>query len=324
MGLTVPTNKGANGLPGDDQEFEELEIAEEELIDAYVRNQLSEGERKLLEKGLLNSSRLVERLHFARLLAKEVTSTPQQQPAAADASIDLSDVEADHVPWWRRFFGPAFRPQPAFGFALGVCLILLLLGGGALFAGWVKLRRDSQQLAIERSTLEQQRQALERRSAEQQSATDQHNAELLRAREQQERDRKLIEELERALTQGEQPNSQRPAAVATLFVFPGLTRGGEGHELVVSPGVSKIKLELGLETVDYASYRAVIKTAQGAEILRQAGLKPRSSRAGKLVALEFPARHFPPGDYTVLLSGIAPTGAEPVNDYAFRIASKQK
>src|SRR5712692_8289075 len=120
MGLTVPTNKNANGLPPDDQEFEELEIAEEELIDAYVRNQLSEGERKLLEKGLLNSSRLVERLHFARLLAEEVTFAPQEQPAAADASIDLSDVEVDRVSWWRRVFGSAFRPQPSFGFALGV------------------------------------------------------------------------------------------------------------------------------------------------------------------------------------------------------------
>ena len=75
--MEVPTNRGLNesGQPGEaDQDFEEIEIAEEELIDAYVHSELSADEHKLVEKGLRSSPQLVERLHFARMLARASSS----------------------------------------------------------------------------------------------------------------------------------------------------------------------------------------------------------------------------------------------------------
>ena len=52
----MPTNRESNSnLLTDDEEFEELVIAEEELVDAYVRNELSAGDRKLLERALLDT-----------------------------------------------------------------------------------------------------------------------------------------------------------------------------------------------------------------------------------------------------------------------------
>ena len=65
--MPVSVNTVENGDPP--SEFEDIDIAEEELIDAYVRNQLSVDERKLIEKGLRTSPQLIDRLHFARLLA---------------------------------------------------------------------------------------------------------------------------------------------------------------------------------------------------------------------------------------------------------------
>ena len=67
--MPVTVNSAENGDPPSDQDFEEIEIAEEELIDAYVGGELSLDEQKLLEKGLRASPHLVDRLHFARLLA---------------------------------------------------------------------------------------------------------------------------------------------------------------------------------------------------------------------------------------------------------------
>src|SRR5688500_20133118 len=64
----------------DDQVFEELEIAEDELIDGYVRAELSTDDRRQFEK-LLVSPRLAERVELARILAKKVSqSTRPPQP----------------------------------------------------------------------------------------------------------------------------------------------------------------------------------------------------------------------------------------------------
>ena len=55
-----------------DAAFEELEIAEEELIDRYVRQDLSAENARQMESALATSPRLRERVEFARILARKV------------------------------------------------------------------------------------------------------------------------------------------------------------------------------------------------------------------------------------------------------------
>jgi len=324
----MPTSSDTNSmrdLPPTDGEFEELAIAEEELIDAYLRNELSADERKLFENALQGSSELRERLHFARLLGKEVSMTPQPQTVVSQIQgpSRQSDVEFRGLRKWRHFFGASFMPQPAFRLALGTCVVLILLGGAALLAGWMNLRRESQRLAAERISFEQERQALEKRVAEQQSSSEQLTAEMMKERQQLEEDRKGFEELRRVQIAGEKSQSQTPAGIiATLLITPGLMRGPGGPaELLVAPGTSKIKLELGLEAVEYTKYRAVIKDARGGVIARS---NLRASRTQKFLTLQLPAARFPAGDYILHLSGLTSVGAvEPVSDYPFRIRSKK-
>ena len=325
----MPTSSDTNlmsDLPPTDGEFEELAIAEEELIDAYLRNELSADERKLFANALHGSSELRERLHFASLLLKEVSSTPQPQTLVSqiDHSSHPSEVAFRSLRKWRHFFGPSFMPKPAFRLALAACVVLILLGGAALLAGWMNLRRESQRLAAERTTLEQQQQALEKSAAEQQSRSAQLTAEILTERQQLEDDRKRLE-LRRVQIAGEQTSSRTSVAtLAHLFLPPGLTRGaGPPKELRIQPGVAKIKLELGLEAVDYARYQALIKTARNVELYQQRNLKP--TRSSKAVALKVSASSLPAGDYTVYLSGTTSSGAtEVVGEYSFRVIRKQE
>lgn len=310
--------KSISDLPPADGEFEELAIAEEEFLDAYIRNELAAEERILFEKALRDSSRLRDRLHFARLLVKEVSTVPQPLAAAPRPSPDRSQVESRSLRKWTDFLTPSFVSQLAFRFALAAGVLVLLLGGGGLLAGWLKLRSESQQRAAERALLEQQRQALENKTAEQQSRSAQQTAELIREKQQLEQERKQIEELRGAQIAG----AQMPAAtVATLFLAPDLTRGSGGPaELSIAPGTSKIKLELGLESVDYSKYRAVIQNAQSIPVYRQS-LRPR--RSSKALVLLVPASSLPPGYYAIALSGIASSGsAEIAGEYLFSVSRK--
>lgn len=56
----------------DDAEFEDLEIAEGELIDRYVRRELSVTDQRQFEKMLRTSPRLLKRVEFARIMARRV------------------------------------------------------------------------------------------------------------------------------------------------------------------------------------------------------------------------------------------------------------
>lgn len=322
----MSTNGDADGRPpAEDQEFEELAIAEEELIDAYVLNKLPADERSLVKKGLLSSPRLVERLHFARLLAKEVSSVPQPQTSVSvvepEASDQLHGPAGEHVPWWKSFLGSS--PRPAFQMVLAAGVILVFLGSFALLAGWMKLRSKSQRFDSGLAALEKQRQELEKQSAEQQSRSEQLSVELQKERQLREQNEKLIEALKRSQKQNDQ-SSSLGSIVASLVLFPGSTRDiSGGNELIVSRGTSTVRLKLALEANDYSSYGVVIKNAEGVEVFQRNGLK---SQSGKFVTLQIPAQILPAGpDYTARLSGITSSGAaEPVSDYAFRITLREK
>jgi hypothetical protein len=323
--LALLTHTEETESAADDPESVDLEIAEEELIDAYVRDDLSAEERKLLAKGLRSSSRLTERLHFARMLATAAASAqPHRASDSASADSVQSDSEGALPPWWKGILGFSVQ-RPAFQLALAGCAILVVLGGVALFAGWMRLRSESNRLVAERAAIEQQRLELERKLADHQLSTEQVRAELERARQQREADEKLIAELKQTQKRSDQTEASM-ASTLPVFLFPGSTRGaGPVKEVSITRDTSAIRLNLVLEAGDYPKYNVEITNSQGAKILQPKGLRPRHSRSGPMLPLQVSTQLLPPGDYTILVTGVTSSSAdEPVNNYPFRVIQKQE
>ena len=133
----------------DDAEFEEIEIAEEELIDRYVRGELPAGDAAKFEQTLARSARLRERVEFAKLFADKLR--------AAEAPI-VTPMHKET--WWQRLFGSANvgrGPQLAFAFST----LLVLVAVTIVVVGWLQLRRQSQQLAARQAALEQRQRELD-------------------------------------------------------------------------------------------------------------------------------------------------------------------
>lgn len=315
------TNKERNAQPGKaEHDFEDFEIAEDELIDAYVRNELSAEERKLVEKGLRTSPQLVARLHFARILAKASSEHEFAFTSVAEPETfpDPPKPESEKPSWWKGFFSGSWMPQPAFRLALSFGLILVLVGGVALIFGWIKLRDETNRLARERAEVEQQRQELEKRLAEQRSkeqpAPDQ------KLREQPEAPEKTL--VDSKLPQ--RPNDQPSPPIsnsAYMLVLPIGTRGEGANDLTVSPSVSEIRLELSLETMDYPRYIVLITDAAGKTIAQRdvrVGRSPSSS------TLSIRTPRLPQGDYRIKVSGLTSSGALVlVENYVLRIIEKK-
>lgn len=304
----------------DDSQFEALEFAEDDLIDAYVRNKLSAKDRQQFQTRLVTSPRIAERVHFARALAEKTSSPlPQQQEAADLAFSSGGQAQKQKARWWEAFFGA----RQSLGMALAACVVFVLVGGVVLVTGWLRLRGESDRLAAERAEIQRQEEDLDRHSTEQQARTDLLAAELQEARDQRAEDLKRIEELQRNQKPAE-PGQRTIFGTITLLLAPGSLRsGGRGPQLTVGPETSTAQLNLLLQRNEYPRYSVSVKTADGAVMFSQERLKPHKTGSGEVLGISVPSRRLPAGDYTVHVDGLTSTGKiESVEDYEFRVTKK--
>jgi len=315
----------------DDQAFEELQIAEGEVIDAYVSERLPAQARLHLEQQLAKSPRLRARVAFARTFGGAIPDIRLDQLPVAPAELPSPNVKPEAtpsavstLPWWKGLFQDLFERQPALTMALAACVVLVLLGGAAVVVQSLRLRRESQQLTDERAAIERQREELNRLSAEQNTRIEMSASELEAQQRRIVEARAQLEELRKRATQTEREGSDQQKtgmpAMATLILYPGSLRSGGGPEEVkIPPGASALPLKLVLETADYQSYNVVIEDAQKKEIFAKNGLRVR---AGKTLFLKVPTTRLTPGNYAVDVSGVAPSGAtEHLRTYQFRVIS---
>ena len=300
----------------DDNSFGELEIIEDELVDAYVHDELPATERQQFEKLLQSSARLSGRVQFARILANRVRagSAAQVTDAGDDVVVQRSVRPKDKQTWWRKIF---VVPQPEGTLAFAGTAVIVLLAIGLLFT-WLQLRQTSRLLELERATVQQQTEALNAQSSEQASRINQLAADLERERNLRAEDQKLIESLRN--DSGKETVSPS-SVIASLFLTPGLTRDGAGTARTVTlrPGQSGVRLLLSVPGDGYKSYRAALKNQDGVEILQSKELKSRRTRSGNQIAFQFSAAGVSTGDYVVSVSGQTSSDWESITDYAFRL-----
>jgi len=121
----------------DSELYEELLIAEDELVDQFLSGELPDAERETVEKHFLRAPGRQEQLLFARTLKKYVsTNEPQavKNPGAQQKTAD------ERRSWLSRLF-PRY---PALAFSLAGALVLIIIGGIWL-ANRISNRRNESQ-----------------------------------------------------------------------------------------------------------------------------------------------------------------------------------
>lgn len=306
----------------DDAKFQELELAEDELIDAYVRQELTDEERQQFNKRLRTSPRLVERLHFAQVLAERTSDLfpPEHDASRQEIFSGSEPTPKTKVGWWERLFGSGPKLRVAFA----ACVILLLIGGVVLVTGWLRLRSESERINSERQALIQQKETLDKELTNERARTEQLTADLQRERNERAQYQKQIEELQRGLKRDEPGQRTYVGTLASLFLTPGSLRSGGGsRQLTIGADTATAELRLALERNDYRSYSVSVKSASGTEVFSQKGLKPRNTSSGKILVLSIRSGRLPPDDYIASVHGLTSSGqVESVNDYSFSVTKK--
>ena len=297
-----------------DAEFEEVEIAEGELIDRYVRNDLAASDHQKFQQKLRTSPRLVERVEFARMLAERLTPRADPEPAKVVKSKTSKDAK---TPWWNPF-ASVTGLTPALRFANVAMIALLLLTSTAFLLVWIKLREQSQQLIADQQRLNELKAQVDEQTAK--------NAGL--ERERTEANQKN-EEQEKLLADYRQQLEERrltPTSILSFFVNPGgALRSGGGREQAfpIPAGVGDIELRLNVEGSDYPEYNASLQSIDRKPILRRNGLKPVRRGNRQYIPFKIAGKLLTPGSYHVHVDGLTPTGAvEDFTDYLFRVTAR--
>lgn len=310
---------------GNDEAFEELQVTEGELVDAYVHGELSAPERALLASQIARSPRLYERAEFASTLAKAI-STRQlnlthsvQPPAPATVSAFPKEIS------WRDFVKITSQKRPAFSRVLAGCAALVLIAGIAVIVQSIALRSERQRLENDRAATEKRQRELDHLNEEQRLRIAQLAAELKDEQGNSARATQLLEELRQSQKASAESGQHRMPAFASLTLLPGLVRGDGGQVFKISPGVSRVHLQIVLENGDHPRYEVVVRRPEGAEVFRQGELKARKAGSGPSLIVQIPTAHLPPGDYLVAVSGAISSAAyEHIRNYSFRVTTQTK
>ena len=118
--LSEAEEKGfENRYFADDQAFEQLQIAEGEVIDAYVSERLPAQARKHLEERLKKSPRLRERVAFARTFGGAIPDIRLDQLPVGPAELPSPNIDPSAtpspistLPRWKKLFKDLFERQP--------------------------------------------------------------------------------------------------------------------------------------------------------------------------------------------------------------------
>jgi hypothetical protein len=297
-----------------DQEFyEQILRAEGDLMDAYVREELSAREHERFEKIFFTSPRLRERVEFARGLAGAATRLHQ------DAGRQGTDAQLLASPSRSQgFLAFLLGTRPALSFAVAAAAVAVV--GVAIWLAVERMRGPTEPQHARTEGVAPEKHVERPPDSPQNDsgvASRKQDAPLPQGSADATSEAGPTPEHDPARA-GQAPPS-RPV-FATITLAAGSLRDGAGrNDIFIPTKATHVRVSLQLEEDNYQGYRAVMSTPEGRRVWSGAARKERLPNAHS-VTLTLPARALQQGDYIIALSGAAAGGRfEPAAQYSFRV-----
>lgn len=283
------------------EKFEEVWAVENDLVDAYVRGQLSGGERELFERNYLPAPGNRERVAFAASLREMADCSTQKSDSTSQV------VEPSASSWKKRFMETLIAPR-SLQIGLVTATLLLLIAGFA----W---------LALERERLRRELGSASAHLSDQQHREQEITNQLAAEREQSGQLKAELERLREATAQSQsRPSPTNRQSVFSFFLSPLLTRSeSEPQQINIPRQTDILRLRMNVERNNALRFQATVRTVEGKRIWSQRSINARADNA----TVSIPASKLPLGDYILTLSATNSTGeTQEVNRYFFRVLRK--
>jgi type II secretory pathway pseudopilin PulG len=284
-----------------------ITAVENDLIDEYVRGEVSATDQQRFESRFLASAERRKRVEFAKALRTVVS-----EPTVPEKTVTGWS-------WRESLYAFLNGLNPAARLAFVAAAILVVVGAGLLFVETLRLRRQVTQLQAEKQAGQNLQQALEQERK--------RNAELNARLDQEKQQREQTDDSLRQLTETQEAtNPAPPPVIASLTLLPGLSRGGgQKPTLDLSNDPRLVRLQIGIDPEEqYKSFGVELRTLAGAQVWNRENLVARTRKRGtRAVGLTLPAPVLKSGEYELRLRGLTEAGgSEDVGFYYFNVRKK--
>jgi hypothetical protein len=281
-----------------------LNSIENDLVDAYVRGELSGGDLAQFRQSYLSSANRFQNVEFAETLrsldAKAATAAAQTAPTRTVPSSKPKEESPKDSSLWPWISVPRLALQ--WGIVGGA--LALLFAAGYLLLENARLRKQTTEAQGSHAAFDQREQELQQQLNNQRAANAALAEELNSLRESR-------------------PHLDQLKTLSAMLLPP--TRGAGGiPTLSVPPGTDLVVLFLSLESDDFPVYRVGLKDpATNQTVWHSMNLDAAPSGANKTVTISLPARLLKQQNYVVELSGIPSSGRpEFISGYPIRVVIK--
>ncbi|HJS23336.1 MAG TPA: hypothetical protein VJ751_03125 [Pyrinomonadaceae bacterium] len=284
-----------------------ITAVENDLIDEYVRHELTDTDRRKFESRFLASAERRKRVEFAKALAR----VPAKAPVAEKTWS-----------WRESLYAFISGLNPAARFAFAAAMLILLVGGAWLLTTTLRLRSQLTQLQAENQSRQNQRQALEQQIEAERRRNEELNARLNQEKQQREQSDESL----RQLSETADPVNPPPRPViASLTLLPGLSRGGGDKPSLVMPGDARlVRLNIGIDPEEqYKNFAVELRTTAGRHVWNRENLAARNRGGARAIGLTLPASVLKSGEYELRLRGLKEGGeAEDIGFYYFDVKKR--
>jgi hypothetical protein len=298
--------------------FERIEALEEELIEDYVRGNLSDHERRRFERHYLASEPRRARIEVTRRMVEVCSLRAAARRGARNRISDKTLAVGSRL---RSLAG-----QPL-AWVWGVTAVCLLILGTGTAVGVFRLREELDAIRRDRATLEQRVEDAERRLAHERELLNEERAEKTALQQRVGIVNRQMDRLRQDLA-GSRGADDR---IVSLVLTPGVRGIANLESAVIRAGIALVELRLSLERSEAAAlpaYRVVVKTADGGrEIWAQESIKPQRNSSVRQVIVRVPAGRFRKAgghDFILTLEGTAADGSgyEELENCYFQVTSR--
>jgi len=283
-----------------DEDFStQLCVVEDELIESYLRRELSARDRQRFEAAFLTRPGRRERV----LMMKGVLAS-----ANAEASLQAEPSTS----FWATLLAHLRFQSAVARYALAAAVVFVLAFGALLLFNKLGSKQDGQ--------IAQQTPAPNRPGVTATASPDSSP----RISQPQPTPSPAVTPLPRISPSPITETHPAGPTLATIILRPTLMRDpSAANKVVVSSSVQQVRLQLNLDRNDYKSYAVRITTVDGRLVWQASSIHARSTNGAASLALSLPARRLATDDYIVEVSGANDGGpTESLASYFFSVTRK--
>lgn len=279
--------------------FDELEVAEDELIESYIRGTLDFADKQKFETNYLISEKRI----------KKVTFTKNMLENLAAKNVSQENAVSEKATFLQTLIGFFTTPKLVFGASFAI--LLLVFCGWFLFKNEIKENEIVQKISPTPTIKPETDKIVTNQNSAIKIIENNSNIEAVNS------NKKSESNVTPTPKTTESPKVNKIAINPVLALFAGTVRSnGKIKEVDLPENSNNIYLQLNLENRDYKFYRAEIVDQEGKEIFTTGKLSPRALRLSASV----PTKKLKKGDFLVKVYGINDENQEEsAADFQFRV-----